>query len=276
MKIELQGVPETLLWTLHQRAAEARRPDTLLHDPRAVALTETLDFPFAQRFGPAALGQWQALRALRFDAAVRAFLASHPHGTVAALGEGLETQFWRVDNGTVRWLTVDLPEIVALRRAVLPCDDTRQTLFGCSALDPAWMELPDPSRGLLITAQGLLMYFQPSEVHLLIAACAGRFPGASLVLDGVPRWFSRRTLEGRMQTRAGYRTPPMPWALDDAEMDALRKLHPRIRDVRPLPPARGRGFFYRTLAPLLHRAPGLRHLPFAGLPAIEIRFSAPA
>ena len=33
----------------------------------------------------------------------------HPAGTVVALGEGLETQFWRPDNGRVRWLSVDLP-----------------------------------------------------------------------------------------------------------------------------------------------------------------------
>lgn len=272
MKVELAGVPETLLWNLYQRAAEARRPDALLHDPRAVVLIDTIDFPFLQRFGPAGFGQWQALRALRFDAAVRRFLAGHPQGCVVALGEGLETQFWRVDNGTVRWLTVDLPEIVALRRELLPPGD-RQSLFGCSALDPAWMEHVDPSHGLLLTAQGLLMYFHPSEVHLLIAACAGRFPGASLILDGVPPWFSRRTLEGKMQTAQGYRTPPMPWALDSSEIAALRRLHPRIRDVRILPPARGRGIFFGAIAPLLQRTPGLRNLPFAGLPALEIRFA---
>jgi O-methyltransferase involved in polyketide biosynthesis len=43
----------------------------------------------------------------------RRFLAANPDGTVVALGEGLETQFWRVDNGRVRWLTVDLPETIA-------------------------------------------------------------------------------------------------------------------------------------------------------------------
>jgi O-methyltransferase involved in polyketide biosynthesis len=35
---------------------------------------------------------------LAFDREVRRFLAAHPGGTVVALGEGLETQFWRVDN----------------------------------------------------------------------------------------------------------------------------------------------------------------------------------
>jgi hypothetical protein len=32
--VELQGVPETLLWTLYHRASEARRDDAVLNDPR--------------------------------------------------------------------------------------------------------------------------------------------------------------------------------------------------------------------------------------------------
>ena len=39
---------------------------------------------------------------------------------MVALGEGLETGFWRVDNGSVNWLTVELPEMAALRRELLP------------------------------------------------------------------------------------------------------------------------------------------------------------
>ena len=36
----LEGVPETLLWTLYHRALEARRPDPVLHDPAAVELVD--------------------------------------------------------------------------------------------------------------------------------------------------------------------------------------------------------------------------------------------
>ena len=90
MPVALDAVPETLLWNLYHRAAEARRPDTVLPDPRAVELVDTIDFPFEARFGSAApaLAQWQALRAACFDREVRRFLRRHPDGTVVALGEG--------------------------------------------------------------------------------------------------------------------------------------------------------------------------------------------
>jgi O-methyltransferase involved in polyketide biosynthesis len=178
IRVDLGGVPETLLWTLYHRSVEARRPDAVLQDPKAIELVERIGYPFEQRFGAGGLGQWQALRARCFDREVQRFLARHPDGTVVALGEGLETQFWRLDNGRVRWLTVDLPQTIALRERLLPRSPRRRSL-ACSALDERWMDELDASRGLLVTAQGLLMYLERADVHGLIAACAQRLPGAT-------------------------------------------------------------------------------------------------
>jgi O-methyltransferase involved in polyketide biosynthesis len=64
MQVQLGGVPETLLWTLYHRSIEARRPDAVLTDPKAVALIDAIDYPFAERFGSGegGLSQWQALK----------------------------------------------------------------------------------------------------------------------------------------------------------------------------------------------------------------------
>ena len=273
----LAGVPETLLWTLYQRAAEARRPDTVLRDVRAVQLVEAIDYPFEERFGGGELGQWQALRARCFDQQVSQFLATHRGGTVVALGEGLETQFWRVDDGRVHWLTDDLPDTIELRRPLLPPESPRQRMIGASALERTWFDEVDPSRGLLITAQGLLMYLQPDDVHDLVGRISDRFPGSAMVLDGVPPWFSARTVKGRMTVRtsgAGYTAPPMPWALDNAERERLRALHPGIvlTDLRP---PRGHGLLHGVVLPLLDRVPAVRALGLTGLPIIRLDFTRP-
>ena len=178
---DLGEVPETALWTLYHRAVEARRWDTVLPDPEAVDLLDRIDYPFAERFGPAGgiTGQVQALRVRCFDREVTDFLIRCPRGTVVCLGEGLETQYWRVDNGRAQWLSVDLPEAVALREKLLP-PGPRQRLLPCSATDPAWMDEVDPEHGVLITAQGLLMYLAPEDVHGLLGACAARFGGETI------------------------------------------------------------------------------------------------
>src|SRR6266545_2431280 len=238
-KIEpgLAGVPETLLWTLYHRATEARRPDAVLADPLAVEVVDAIDYPFAQRFGRdvAARAQWQALRTRRFD-----------------------DEIWRVDNGRVRWLGVDLPEVVRLRRRLLPAAD-RQRSVACSVLDPAWLAEVDPSRGVVICAQGLLMYLDRADVHRVIGTCAERFPGATLVFDAVLHWFSQRTLRGAM-TSGGYAAPPMPWGIDARELETLRHLHPNIAQVRRLGLPRGRGVLFGYLMPALGALPRLRNL----------------
>jgi O-methyltransferase involved in polyketide biosynthesis len=256
-RVELTGVPETLLWTLYHRAAEAARPDAVLADPMAVALVQAIDFPFAERFGPAVAwqAQWQALRARRFDVEVRRFLAARPGATVVALGEGLETQFWRVDDGRVRWITVDLPETVEVRRQLLPASP--RGVAG-SALDDGWMQEVDTSAGVLVTAQGLLMYFQPDEALGLIARCAERFPGGAMVFDGVPRWFSKLTVAGRMKNPQGYVAPPMPYGTGPGESARIAALSPAIAEVRELRLARGRGPLFRYVLPLASRIGPLR------------------
>ncbi|MEV7782062.1 class I SAM-dependent methyltransferase [Kitasatospora sp. NPDC088351] len=268
---ELEAVPETALWTLWHRAVEAQRPDTVLPDPKAVELVERIDYPFAERFGHGALlSQLQALRAACFDREVADFLAREPRGTVVCLGEGLETQYWRVDNGRAQWLTVDLPEAVALREELLP-PGPRQRYLAADATELGWTEEVDRNHGVLVTAQGLLMYLQPAQVRTLIAGCAERFPGGSLVLDAVPRWFSRLTLSGKMRSH-DYQAPPMPWAMDAGERDKLRTAGPAVAAVRDVRPTGGRGLvgallpLALTVPPLATRRPSVTVLDFAERP----------
>ena len=75
---------------------------------------------------------------------MRAILQLHPDGCIVSLGEGLETQGRRVDNGRMRWLSVDLPDAIRLRERFLPSIERFRHL-SLSALDPAWMEAVDPS-----------------------------------------------------------------------------------------------------------------------------------
>ncbi|MFE3197936.1 class I SAM-dependent methyltransferase [Embleya sp. NPDC055664] len=268
---QLTEIPETALWALYHRATEARRPDAVLADPLAVELVRSIDYPWQERFGVASpwLAQTVALRARCYDAAVRDFLDRHPNGTVVALGEGLETQFWRVDNGHVRWITVDLAEPTALRGKFLPSAERQRTVV-CDVREPRWLEEAAGSSEVMITAQGLLMYLRPAEVRELLAACAERFPGGSMVFDAVPRWVRDRARSG--QRAPGSRLkPPMYWAMDSGEHEKLRTAHPGISEVRDLPMPPGRGFVFRHVVPRAGRLPLVRRMR---PPIVLLRFGS--
>jgi O-methyltransferase involved in polyketide biosynthesis len=228
---QLSGIPETMLWSLYHRAAESRRSDAVLHDPDCIRIMEALDYDFAAHFGVP--GGSLAARAAAIDQTITDWLDMHPDGLVISLGEGLETQARRVDNGRIRWLSVDLPEAIRLRETFLPPTERFRHL-AMSALDPEWMEMVDPTAPIFIVAQGLFMYLQPNAVGRLLGRMAVRLPGAKLVFDTIPPWLSRLTLLGLNQTST-YRLPQMPWGIarDDIE-PTLRRWCPGLGPVEML------------------------------------------
>lgn len=231
-------MPETALVTLRNRAAEAARPDGVLTDPVAVALLERLGG--AERYAMFShADQVIALRARAFDDIIRRFLAEHPGATVAALGEGLQTTYWRIADPRVDWLTVDLPEMVALRTRLLPAEPKVRAFAG-SALDRTWMDMIEPGTPVLVTAEGLLMYLPPDEVRALLRECATRFPGGAMVFDTIPDWASANTLDGAWLT-PDYQLPPMPFHLSRREAAALVGTVPGIAEVVDVPAPTGRG-----------------------------------
>ena len=264
-------MPETLLWTLYHRAVEAQRADAVLADPLALGLVDAIDYPFVERFGSGeAFSQWQALRARCFDTEISRFLVDHPGGAVVALGEGLETQFWRVDNGRVRWLTVDLPEVVELRRRLLP-GNSRLRMIGCSAVDAAWLAEVDIEQGVLVTAQGLLMYLSRDDARGLVGRCAVAFPGGRMVFDVVPGWLVAQSRNGRLNTLTGYEPPAWSWGFDTEEHRRLKAL-PNVAELRSPRLPRGRGVVHGVLLPAAACVPMFRRRLLSVLVA---RFARP-
>lgn len=249
----LSGISETALLTLHQRASEAARPDGIIVDPMAISLRDSLDYDY-HHFGRT--HQATALRALAFDHATVGYLQGHPRATVVALAEGLQTSFWRLDNGELTWLSVDLPPIVELRQQLLPASE-RLHYRAQSALDYSWMDQVDHTNGVLITAEGLFQYLQRNEVFDLIAACANRFPGGRLVFDSVPRFLSAYSQRRGIKLSKHYTAPPMPFWFTAGQYDELRAIN-GVRAIRELEMPPGRGRILRRAAALVYSLPQLQ------------------
>jgi O-methyltransferase involved in polyketide biosynthesis len=252
-----------MLLALHNRAEEAKRPDGILTDPDSVRIYETIDYDFVHRFGISEGSL--AARAAETDQVLRHWLAGHPDGFVVSLGEGLETQVRRVDNGRMRWLSVDLPEAIRLRERFIPPTDRFRHL-AANVLDSAWMDAVDPSSGVFIVAQGLFMYLEPKAVRRLLVDIVERFLGAEMVFDVIPRWFSCLTLWGLRQT-PNYCLPPMPWGINCDEIEpTLRHWSPLLATVELLRYQMPRGVLHHfdsafRLNPLFRNAvPSLVHI----------------
>lgn len=213
----LTDVPETMLWALHNRAREAMRRDAVLEDEKAIEIYRSIDYDYRRNFGRG--DPSHALRSLVFDRQLEAFLHRHPDAVVVNLGEGLETQRFRV-GGASLWLTVDLPEAIEFRERFIEPDERHRHL-PISAFDRAWLDEVPAGRPVAVTAQGLFMYFPEAEVRSLLLDLSTALPGCVVLFDTVPVWFSRKTLskQGLRMTRH-YRTPDMPWGINRGDVKA--------------------------------------------------------
>ncbi|MEM7079990.1 MAG: class I SAM-dependent methyltransferase [Pseudomonadota bacterium] len=217
VKLELSGVPETMLWPLYYRVQFSQSEQDLLQDPMAANLVQRIDYDFAGHFGKGNVGH--AIRARYGDDLIRRYArdcrVAGIRPVVVALGEGLETQAWRVGDSSIYWVTVDLPEAIAAREKLLP-ELTNGEMVACSALDLRWLDhLPDNAQPL-ICAMGLLMYFESADIQNLLRGMAEHLPMAELCFDTIPPSFSSRAMKG-MRVTPSYTAPQMPWgiALDD-------------------------------------------------------------
>lgn len=251
----LEGVAATTLWTLRNRAVEAMRPERVIEDPLAIELYRRISYDY-DKFG--APSQVHPLRALAFDDAIRTYTATHPAATVVALGEGLQTGFWRIAAPNLTWLSVDLAPVIELRDRLLPAEPQIATL-SLSALDRSWMDSVDSTDGVIITAEGLLMYFDEDDALALIADCAQRFPGGQFIFDSIPVRFSAETLKG-MKLTGRYTAPPMPFSLSVPKALALPRRIAGIAAARDILPPPGRGAWGNPLLRKAAQLPPLRYL----------------
>jgi O-methyltransferase involved in polyketide biosynthesis len=271
-------LPETALVTMFHRANEARRRNGIIDDPMAIRLIETIDYDFSKF--RVSNRQDLALRALAFDVSTHRYLSAHPEATVVALGEGLETSFWRLDAAGLgdkfRWLTVDLPPIIELREQLLP-QSARISTCAQSVLDFSWMDRVNPQNGVFITAEGLLPYLQPDQAIGVMRECARRFPGGQMMFD-LPAKLEAVIAHNRMWALRRGTWPRTPFSLSVEEIAELAGSVPGIRAVHNLPLPRGRGpvfgqLLWRTqrlpVYPLLRQLVGLKWSTIATLTLLE-------
>ena len=188
----LQGVARTLLVPLACRALESPRPDAIIHDPRAVEVYNAIGGNPDFLMGMSGTDVFVTMmRARQFDMFARAFLDRNPGGLVVDMGCGLDTRFDRLDDGQMTWLGVDLPEVIDLRRKVLP-DGERCKTIPQSILEISWFdEVAQLNKPVIFLAEGVFPYFSCADVKPLVMMMARRFPDGELVFDAASLFIAR-------------------------------------------------------------------------------------
>ncbi|KAK2038725.1 O-methyltransferase [Colletotrichum somersetense] len=189
----LTGVPETLLGTVLSKAADAISPSPILGDTWAAEILTKVDYDFDRLGVSGWLQAWAVLRSRDFDHWTSEFLDLHAHSpegvTVVHLACGLDTRALRLrryfSRMPLRWIDVDLPDVVKLRRELVPdpLAETNTTagkystydLQASSATETSWYRDIPADRPTVIVIEGLSMYLAEEEMRDLVRGLVRHF-----------------------------------------------------------------------------------------------------
>jgi len=211
--IQISDISSTMLLTLYTHAIESQSKNPIINDPKAVEITSALNRQMVNSpdrmcrdLGRGKLDRkliiFITLRAKRYDEYALEFLQKSPGGTIVNLGCGLDTRYWRIDNGKTNFYDLDLPEVIAIKKRL--CNETDSYhMIASSVLDNDWMaELRKQSAGpFLFLAEGLFMYLEKDDVKDLIIKLRSEFPGSELACEVVNESIISGPLKGAMKIK---------------------------------------------------------------------------
>lgn len=211
----LPGVQQTLFLPVWARATESRRKEPLLADKKSVDIMESIGFDtqtLKQNLREISRISWIA-RCVRYDRVTAGFVKRFPYSTIVNIGCGLDTSFERLNNSSINWIDIDLPEVIELRRLFF-LETQKRRFIASSVFDYRWiMEIPTVVPVLFLFA-GVLMYFEKNQVRQLFSIIADHFPGAELFFDVTSRHGIKAGNKVIRQSRVDEKDL-MKWAVND-------------------------------------------------------------
>ena len=184
ISLNLGDVQKTLLLPLWGRAVESQKEHPLLVDETALKVVDQVDFDFseaADHLDDLTMIAW-IKRSLICDEVVKKFISKFPDATIVNIGCGMDTTFDRVDNGQLQWYDLDLPDVIDLRRKIIP-ESERREYISASFLDEVWMENIVVRSQVLFLVAGVFYYFKEEQVKGFILRLIDRFPGSEILFD---------------------------------------------------------------------------------------------
>jgi O-methyltransferase involved in polyketide biosynthesis len=121
-----------------------------------------------------------------FDKITDDYILNNPSCTVISLACGFDTRFWRISNKNYKYIELDLPEVIALKKELLK-EQINYELIGCSVLDLSWIDkvTMNGNSNILIIAEGIFMYLPKQDVISLFQVILQRFNDSQIVLEMV-------------------------------------------------------------------------------------------
>ncbi len=199
IKPDLTGSAETMLQSFYARAKYSRSKGHKFYDAKAVELVDQIDYDFSKAEKDNTMSQGVIARTIVFDELVGDFIKENPDCTIVNIACGLDTRFYRMDNGKLTWYNLDLPETIHVRDQIYQ-ENGRVSTIGVSALDPNWPDYVKVRGTMLFIIEGLSMYLTAEENEKLLGIIRDHFDNATVMMECLAKkWVNREDIEESIQ-----------------------------------------------------------------------------
>ena len=199
IKPVLNGTAETMLQSFYARAEYSQRKKHKFYDAKAVELVNKIDYDFSTASKDRTMSSGVIARTLVFDELVKEFIGRNPTATIVNIACGLDTRFYRVDNGTITWYNLDLPDVIKLRDQIF-LESGRVSSISASALDPNWFKEVKNRENVLFIIEGLSMYLTAEENAKILSIIHKNFDTATVIMECIAKmWVKREGVEKSIQ-----------------------------------------------------------------------------
>ena len=185
MELQLGDVQTTAWIPLAIKANETMRKNPRIRDEKAVEIIRTLNID-TKPYDKFLSHEGVVARTIMLDRQLKKLIEKKPDLTVINIGAGFDNRFSRVDNGSIQWFDVDLPDAMAVRKKAFP-ERERVTMIAGNALENGWCEEVKAALGErrpkpVVIAEGLFMYFTLEQIRTFLDILKESFPQGGMLI----------------------------------------------------------------------------------------------
>lgn len=183
MKINVKGVPETMIQTLYARAKETRQKNPKIKDEMAVSIVKQLDYNFSQADQDKTMRSGVIARTIVLDKMVEEYLDKHKNTIVINIACGLDTRCYRMKGKYIRWYNLDLPETMNIRKRFLTETGPIHQIAK-SAMDETYTNtIHNEGEDVLVIIEGLTMYLTEIDIKKIFSIIEHAFSNVTIMVE---------------------------------------------------------------------------------------------
>lgn len=231
MKINVKGVPETMIQTLYARAKETRQKNPKIKDEMAVSIVKQLDYDFSQADQDKTMRSGVIARTIVLDKMVEEYLDKHKNTIVINIACGLDTRCYRMKGKYIRWYNLDLPETGPIYQ------------IAKSAMDETYTNtIHNEGEDVLVIIEGLTMYLTEIDIKKIFSIIEHAFSNVTIMVEVMSPFMVKHIKEKSIEgSRAQF-----TWGIKNGK--ELEKLTPSFSFLKEVSLVEG----MKQLMPIYH------------------------